>query len=429
MDKRTFLKKFSLLSIGTLPAIQAIAAHVKEHNHIPVGQLAKDESFWDEIRKGYKLNPDYINLENGYYCMMPEETLEHYLDHVRNINYQASYYMRTVMNENQEIIRQKIADMAGCSTDEIVITRNTTESLDLVIGGQKWEEGDEAVMAYQDYGAMLNMFRLMEERYGVVNQKVSLPNHPKSDEEIVELYASQITEKTKLLMICHVVNINGHVLPVKKICDMAHEKGVEVLVDGAHAFAHLDFKISDLNCDYYGTSLHKWLSAPLGCGFLYVKKDKVKKLWPLLAEDRKPFDDIDRLGHTGTKPIHVDLGIANAIDFHNAIGTERKEQRLKFLKTYWTNKVADNNKIVVNTPSEPERSCAIANVSVRGMKPDEMAKTLMEKYGIWTVAINRRGVRGCRITPNLFTTTKELDKLVDALTEMADNVVEVYPVK
>ncbi len=277
-------------------------------------------------------------------------------------------------------------------------------------------------MARQDYGAMRNMCRLVHERYGVMTKRITLPNHPKSDEEILDLYAEKITEKTKLILISHIVNINGQVLPVKKICDMAHERGVEVMVDGAHAFAHLDFKISDLNCDYYGTSLHKWLSAPLGAGFLYVKKEKVEKLWPLMAENVMPMDNIDRLGHTGTKPVHVDLAIANAIDYHNAIGSKRKEERLRYLKDYWTNKVKDNPNIIINTPWDAERSCAIANVNIRLMSPNQLAKSLMDDYNIWTVAINRPNVRGCRITPNVFTSTKELDTFVQALTEMASKV-------
>lgn len=419
MDKRNFLKKFSLLSASTLPFMDAIAHMVDKVAYMSPIELASEEEFWQTIRASYRLKPDYINLENGYYCMMPEETLENYLNHVREINYQASYYMRTVQSENKNIARQKLADMAGCSFDELIITRNATESLDLVIGGLHWKKGDEAIMAEQDYGAMLNMFRLMNERYGVINKIISLPNHPKNDEEIVNLYADQITEKTKLLMISHMVNINGQVLPVRKICDMAHSKGVQVLVDGAHAFAHLDFKISDLNCDYYGTSLHKWLSVPLGAGFLYVNENNIKNLWPLFAENVKPIDDIDRINHTGTTPVHVDLAITNAIDYQNIIGGKRKEERLRFLKDYWTSRVKDNPNIILNTPLESNRSCAIANVCIKDMKSSEMSNILMEKYNIWTVAINRPNVHGCRITPNVFTSTDELDTFVSALNDIA----------
>ncbi|MCB9224173.1 MAG: aminotransferase class V-fold PLP-dependent enzyme [Crocinitomicaceae bacterium] len=419
MDKRTFLKNFSILSLGVLPNIQALGKFVESYQHVSLDDLAEDEDFWAKVREGYRLNPDYINLENGYYCMMPEETLEHYIKHVRLINYEASHYMRTVQFENRNEIRKRLAELAGCSYDELVITRNTTESLDLVIGGLPWKSGHEAIVAEQDYGAMLNMFRLINERYGVITKRVSLPNHPESDKEIVKLYEDQITNNTKLIMISHLVNISGQVLPVKKICDMAHSHGVEVMVDGAHAFAHLDFKISDLNCDYYGTSLHKWLSAPLGCGFLYINKDKIEKLWPLFAEDVKPQDDIDRLNHLGTTPVHVDLGIANAIDFHKAIGAERKLKRLQFLKKYWTEKLKDHPKIEINTPWEEERHGAIANVLVKGMMASEISKILMDKYSIWTVAINRPNVHGIRVTPNLYTSLNELDQFVKALDEIA----------
>jgi selenocysteine lyase/cysteine desulfurase len=330
--------------------------------------------------------------------------------------------MRKKLKNDQLRVRQELAALAGCRLEEIVITRNATESLDLVIQGIHWKKKDEAIMAEQDYGAMLNMFRLMGERYGIVNKVISLPSHPKSDEEIVRLYEEQITKKTRLIMISHVVNINGHVLPVKKICDMAHSHGVEVLVDGAHAFAHLDFKLSDLDCDYYGTSLHKWLSAPLGAGMLYVKHEKIKNLWPLLAERELPEDDIQRLNHTGTKPVHVDLGILDAIGFHNMIGSYRKQERLKFLKKYWTEKVKDLPGINICTPHEMDRSCAIANVLVEGMSPVEMEKKLMEQYRIYVVPVDRPNVRGCRVTPNVFTSLEELDALVRALTEMSDKV-------
>jgi selenocysteine lyase/cysteine desulfurase len=288
----------------------------------------------------------------------------------------------------------------------------------MVIMGLDWKPGDEAVMAEQDYGAMLDMFKQTAKRYGSVNKIISIPMDPKSDEEIVQLYANAITPKTKLLMVCHMINITGHILPVRKICDMAHSKGVPVLVDGARAFAHLNFKISDLNCDYYGCSLHKWLSVPIGAGLLYVKKENISKVWPIFAEGGKKDDDILRLNHTGTHPPATDLTIADAIEYYNKIGADRKEARLRYLQNYWVGKVRDVKKLVINTPTDRTRSCAIANVGVKGMKPADMAKTLLDKYKIYTVAIDGAGVHGCRITPNVYTTTEDLDALVKALKEM-----------
>lgn len=418
MNKRTFIKNISLL--GVTPAFSHIDKWISEYEHIMPADLASDEIFWEGIRKGYRLKPDYINLENGYFCFLPQETLENFITHVREVNYQGSYYMRTKRFDDNKAMAEKLAALAGCSKDELEITRNATESLDLIIGGTHWQAGDEAVMAEQDYGSMLDMFKLVAKRHGVINKIISVPNHPASDEEIVDLYADAITPKTKLLMVCHMINITGQILPVKKICDMAHSKGVKVMVDGAHAFAHFSFSIPDLHCDYYGTSLHKWLSVPLGAGFLYVKKENIAEIWPLLADsaDLKD-DDIHRLNHTGTPPVHTDLSIANAIDYYLKIGARRKEERLRYLQHYWSDKVRNLPNVMVNTPVEMERSCGIANVGIKGMKPADLADTFLKKYNIYTVAIDYANVQGCRISPNIYTTPKELDQLVKALTELA----------
>ncbi|MEQ8424634.1 MAG: aminotransferase class V-fold PLP-dependent enzyme, partial [Cyclobacteriaceae bacterium] len=362
MDKRSFLKSLTFLGLGVSPSIHAMEKLLQQVEHLPSEEVAKDEDFWAKIRGGYKLKPDYINLENGYYCFLPQETLENYIKHVREVNYQGSYYMRTVQWDNKNAMAAKLAELAGCDKEELVITRNTTESLDLVISGMHWKAGDEAVMAEQDYGAMLNQFKLMEKRYGIVNKMVSVPNHPKSDQEIVDLYASAITEKTKLLMVCHMINITGHILPVRKICDMAHSKGVQVMVDGAHAFAHFNYTLKDLDCDYYGTSLHKWLSVPLGAGFLYVKKGNASKVWPLLAESEKEPNDIAALNHIGTHPVYTDLSISNSIDYYLKIGRDRKEERLRYLQRYWSDQVRGKGNIIINTPEDPKLSCGIANV-------------------------------------------------------------------
>ncbi|MFT5168940.1 MAG: selenocysteine lyase/cysteine desulfurase [Saprospiraceae bacterium] len=418
MNKRTFLKNITFASIATSPFYTSLDKIVSDVSHLSAAETAKDEDFWARVRNEYRIKPDYINLENGYYCFTPQETLEKFLQHVRHINYQGSYYLRTVQWDNKKMMAAKLAEIAGCSDEELIITRNTTESLDIIIGGFHWERGDEAVMAEQDYGAMLDMFKLQARRYGIINKLVSIPNHPTSDEEIVDLYASAITSKTRLLMVCHMINITGQILPVRKICDMAHSKGVEVMVDGAHAFGHIQFSINDLDCDYYGTSLHKWMSVPLGSGFLYVKKGKVGNIWETFAESDKEPDDIYRLNHTGTHPVHTDLAIGNAIEYYNRIGGERKEARLRYLQNYWTSKVRDWDHVIVNTPIEAHRSCGIANVGIKGIKSHDLAKILMEKYKIWTVAIDRPGVHGLRITPNIYTTPKELDMFVQALKEL-----------
>ena len=419
MDKRTFIRTMAMTGLGAGLGMESLARSFDRVRDVPADALAADDAFWKGIRDQYVLKPDYINLENGYYNFVPSPILERYISHIREVNYQGSYYMRTVQFDNKKKLAARLAELAGCSAEELIITRNTTESLDMIIGGQDWKAGDEAVMAIQDYGAMLDMFEQVSKRYGVVLKKVSVPNLPGSDEEIVNIYADAITPRTKLLMICHMVNITGQILPVRKICDMAHARGVEVLVDGAHAFAHIRYRLDELNCDYYGTSLHKWLSVPLGAGFLYVRKDKVAKTWPLIGDGNQNPSDIYRLNHTGTHPCATDLTIADSIDFYQMIGAERKEKRLRYLQQYWTSRVRGVPGIILNTPAEESRSCGIANVGISRMSPGDMAKKLLDDHKVFTVAIDYANVHGCRITPNLYTTEKELDHFVDALKKMA----------
>jgi len=419
MNKRSFIKNATLTGIGATLGMDALAALFETKKHSSAAALAADDQFWNQIRSQYMLKPDYINLENGFYNFIPQPTLEKYIQHIRDINYQGSYYMRTVQRDNKKRMAAKLAAVAGCSPEELIITRNTTESLDLIIAGQDWKAGDEALMAIQDYGSMLDMFEQVSKRYGVVLNKVSIPNLPASDEEIVSLYEKAITPKTKLMMVPHMVNITGQILPVRKICDMAHSKGVEVMVDGAHAFAHIQYKISELDCDYYGTSLHKWMSVPLGAGFLFVKKEKIAKTWPLIGDGTKDLSDIRRLNHIGTHACATDLTIEDAIDFYNMIGAERKEKRLRYIQQYWTSRVKNVPKIIINTPTDDKRSCGIANVGIAGMKPADLAKRLMDEHKIFTVAIDTANVHGCRITPNVYTTVEELDAFVAALKKLA----------
>ena len=418
MHKRTFLKSITLAGLG-LPQLGKSMTTSNLPN--PMGDatiVAKNEAYWKSVRSMYQLKPDYINLESGYYNMLPEETLNNYISITKEVNYHASFYMRTRQFKERAANNKLIAQFLGGNEDEIVLTRNTTESLDLIIGGYPWKAGDEAIYAEQDYGAMIDMFKQVAKRHGVVNKMVSVPNIPKSDEEIVGIYEKAITPKTKLIMICHMINITGQILPVKKICDMAHKHGVEVMVDGAHAVAQIQFNINELGCDYYGASLHKWLAVPLGVGVLFVKKEHQSKIWPLLGENDS-VQGINRLNHFGTNPVHTYLALQFAIDFHNKIGAANKEERLRFLQQYWTSKISSTPNIILNTPSDSTRSCAIANVGIKGLKPAVMAETLLKKYQIYTVAIDGAGVHGCRITPNVFTTLEELDIFVKALKEMA----------
>jgi selenocysteine lyase/cysteine desulfurase len=357
-------------------------------------------------------------LESGYYNIIPTPTLNALLEHIKMVNREGAYYMRTVQWDNKKRVAEKLANVIGATAKNVIITRNTTESLDMVIKGMDWKAGDEAVYALQDYGAMKVMFEQVSQRFGTVNKVISIPNHPSSDEEIVQLYADAITPKTKLLMVCHMVNITGHILPIKKICRMARERGVQVMVDGAHCVGHFQFDINDLECDYYGSSLHKWLAVPLGTGLLYVRDEHIDTLWPIFAEHERAPGDISRLNHTGTIPVYNDLTIEDAIDYYTMLGPERKEARLRYLQNYWTSKVRGYKDVMVNTPVDSNRACGIANVGIVGIKPADLANRLLEEYKVFTVAIDYANVQGCRITPNVFTTTEELDVFINALKEM-----------
>ncbi|MDC0879274.1 aminotransferase class V-fold PLP-dependent enzyme [Flavobacteriaceae bacterium] len=419
MDKRNFIKTLGALSVSSLVSASELSKIKSVSHNLP--KTRSDEELWATIRSHYTLKDDYINLESGYYSIIPNPVLEHFIKHVRHVNIEGSYYMRNDLKTNKDRVISELADLVGSTSDQIAITRNTTESLDLVISGFQWEKGDEAIYAKQDYGSMKEMFEQISSRYGVKNKIVSVPNHPKNDEEIVSIYESQITDKTKLIMVCHMINITGQILPIKKICEMAHSYGVEVMVDGAHCVGHFDFSIDEFNCDYYGSSLHKWLATPLGAGLLYVNRNNTHKIWPLLANGNTNKNDIKRLNHIGTHPVHTDLAISNSIDYTNWIGMKKKEKRMRYLQRYWSDKLRSIENVIVNTPEDLNRSCGIGNVGLSNMSPSAMSKVLFEKYKIFTVAIDYANVKGCRISPNIFTTTYELDQFVIAVKEMANS--------
>ena len=418
MDKRNFIKTLGALSVSSLVSPSELTKIKSISYSLP--KIKSDEELWSTVRSHYTLKDDYINLESGYYSIIPNPVLEHFIKHVKHVNIEGSYYMRNDLNKNKDRVITELAKLVGSTSDQIGITRNATESLDLVISGFQWERGDEAIYAKQDYGTMKEMFEQISSRYGVKTKIVSVPNHPKNDEEIVSIYESQITDKTKLIMICHMINITGQILPVKKICEMAHSYGVEVMVDGAHCVGHFDFSIDEFNCDYYGSSLHKWLATPLGAGLLYVNKNNTHKIWPLLANGNTNKKDIKRLNHIGTHPVHTDLAISNSIDYTNWIGMKKKEKRLRYLQRYWSDKLRTIENVIVNTPKDLNRSCGIGNVGLSNMSPSQMSNVLFEKYKIFTVAIDYANVKGCRISPNIFTTTNELDQFISAVKEMAN---------
>lgn len=424
-DRRDFIKQMGgfsagLLALNTLDTqwLAQLDDLSREVDQLSPAMAARYEPFWAQIQLAFRQSPHFINLENGYFSPQPLEVMQAQVENIQRINEIPSFYMRRRQAEEKQGVKQQLAHFAGCGPDEIVITRNTTESLDTIIAGLDFEAGDEAILCDQDYGSMQQAFQQRVRRHGLVLKWVDVPLVPKSDSELVELYEKAIGPKTKVMLVTQLINITGQILPVRKICDMAHSHGVEVIVDGAHAFAQLDFKIPDLNCDYFGASLHKWLCCPLGAGILYVKKEKIEKVWPLFGDVAIPADDIRKFEHIGTHPVATHLTISSAIRFHQLIGSARKQARLHYLKDYWTSRVKELPRVILNTPLEEGRSCAIANIAVEGMTPKDLAAYFYDKHRIFTVAINRESVKGVRVTPHLYTRIADLDYFVKAIQEL-----------
>jgi len=398
--------------------LDVLERRLEAYQGMPPAAAVTEEAFWREVRKAFPAYADYINLENGYSSPQPAPTFEAFQRHEQTINGGLSFYMRRKKAADLAAVKKQLAELAGCPAEEIVITRNTTESLGTVIHGVDLAAGDEAVMCDQDYGSMLEQFRQQARRRGIKCVEISIPLDPRDDQEMVDTYARAITPRTKLLLLSHMVNITGQILPVRKIADMAHARGVAVIVDAAHSFAHVVFTMPELDGDYLGASLHKWLCTPLGAGLLHIKTDKIRTVWPLLGDTSVPDDDIRKLERIGTHPSWTVLAIGDAIRFHKMVGSERKEARLRYLQQYWTDRVRDVPKVYLNTPTG-SRACGIANVGITGQRPGAIADALLEKFRIYTVAIDMVPVKGVRVTPHLYTSTAELDTLVKAIGELA----------
>jgi selenocysteine lyase/cysteine desulfurase len=309
--------------------------------------------------------------------------------------------------------------MAGCSTEEIAINRNATEALNTVIFGLDLKAGDEVIGTKQDYPNMIQAWKQREMREGIVYKQLNFQFPIENDAEIVKAFENAITPKTKIIHITHIINWIGQILPARKIADMAKSHGIEVIVDGAHSFGLLDYQIPDLNCDYFGTSLHKFLSAPIGSGMLWIKKEKIGKIWPLLCNGDPKGTDIRKFETLGTRSFPIEQGIGEAVNFQMAIGGKRKEDRIRYLKNYWAKKVAEVPKVKIHTSFKPEYACAICGVSIDGMTPGELDSALFNTYKIHTVGIVWENISCVRITPHVYTRIQDLDKLVKAITELA----------
>lgn len=418
-SRRKFLHKASL-SVGAI----ALGNYAISSDEINAAEIIKPDSFnaehdfWEWVRQSYTVSSNVINLNNGGVSPQPKVVQEVFEQYNRLSNEAPSYYMWRVLDKGRESIRRNLADLAGCLPDEIAIQRNSSESLETIIFGLNLEKGDEVIVTNYDYPNMRNAWKQREKRDGIKLVWISIPVGDVADEEIVKLYENAITSKTKIIHITHVINWTGRILPAKKIAQLAHTKNIEVVLDAAHSFAHIPCNFHDLECDYAGTSLHKWLCAPFGTGLLFVKQEKISNLWPAFSPEDPTSGDIKKYEALGTRSFPAEMAIGKAISFHNSIGTERKTERLNFLKKYWTDQVKSLSKIKFYTPLE-NNSCAIATVGIEGKEANEIESYLFENYGIHTVSIIWEDVNGIRVTPHVYTSLSELDLLVKGLTELA----------
>lgn len=423
-NRRRFLRQAGRLTASSLllslsrPAwARNLEKALREAEGIPAGDLAGEEDFWYYIQQSFTVSSALVNLNNGGVSPAPrtvQDAMKRYYDYS---NEAPSYYMWRILDQGREPLRRNLARLAGCDPEEIALHRNASEGLETVIFGLQLKAGDEVVAARQDYPNMINAYKQREKRDGIRMVWVNLDLPSEDEEYLVRQYVSAFTDRTRVVHITHIINWNGQILPVRRIAQEAHRRGIQVVVDGAHSFAHFDFRIPDLDCDYFGTSLHKWLLAPIGTGMLYVKKQRIPGLYPLFATSDDPLrDDIRKFENLGTRPFFIEEATGKAIEFHDMIGIERKQKRLHYLKNYWMERVRHLPGVQLNTSLDPRWGCAIGNVGIAGRKPGELDAFLFDKYKIHTVGIEWENIHGVRVTPSVYTSIQNLDLLVKGIT-------------
>ncbi len=377
----------------------------------------QNEDFWGFVKNAYSSSGSLLNVNNGGVSPQPIVVQEAFIEYYKLFNQAPSYYMWRIMNREIQGIREKMAEFSGVNAEEIAFNRNTTEALDTIIHGLDLSKGDEVVIGNFDYPNMRQAWNQRAQRDGIELKIVQLKLPMNNEDELVNAYVESFSKKSKYVLLTHLINWTGQVLPVKRIAAEAQKRGISVIVDAAHSYAHLDFKISELNADYLGTSLHKWLCAPLGTGMMYVRKGKIADLWPSFAPPDSKSDDIRKFENLGTRNIAAELSIGKALDFHEIIGSKRKAERLLYLRNYWLQQAQDIDGFESFSPSNPSLSSALATVRIKGLS--KLGHSLQLKHNIHTTDIKHEGVQGVRITPNVYTSLKDLDRLVGALRKLA----------
>jgi isopenicillin-N epimerase len=400
------------LQDNAIDRVSAAAAAAK--NRTPE-DIAADEDFWTEIRSAFTVDRNVVNLNNGYVSPSPrgvQEAMRRYLQYSDMGPY---HTMIGVLEPQVEMVRRRLAQAAGCDPEEIAITRNSSESLENAQYGIDLKAGDEVLTTNQDYPRMLTTFRQRERREGIVLKTISFPVPPPSMDDLYQRFEKAVTPRTRLILVCHITNRTGQIFPIKRICAMAHARNIPVIVDGAHAFSHFPFQISDLDCDYYGVSLHKWTYAPIGTGFLYVKKSRIAGTWPLMAAGPKQDNDIRKFEEIGTHPAANHNAITEALVFNENLGIDRKAARLRYLRDRWALRLAQNPKCRILHSADPAQSCGIGFLAFNGVDAGKMRETLWSKYAIVTAYVPHEEFTGLRITPNVYSTLRDIDSFSEAV--------------
>ncbi len=395
-----------------------IADELSKHPGTP-DEVARDEDFWFEVAQAFTVDRSLINLNNGGVSPSPgwvQEAMKRHLDYS---NEAPVYTMWRILEPQREAVRERLAREWGIDPEEVALTRNASESLQICQFGIDLRPGDEVLTTTQDYPRMLTTFKQRERREGIVLRQFSIPVPAEDPAEIVRLFEQNITPRTRIILMCHVINLTGQILPVRDVVQMARRRGVPVIVDGAHALAHFDFKISDLDCDNYSVSLHKWLFAPHGTGLLYVRRDKIKDLWPLMAAPEGMDDNIRKYEEIGTHPAANYLAIAEALTFHQGIGGARKEARFIYLRDYWARRLLEHDRVRLHTSLKPGMACGLANVEIEGVDPGALTAWLWQEHKIIVTPIGHEEFQGIRVSPSVYTMLEELDRFVEALEHVA----------
>ena len=384
-------------------------------------RIARDEDFWGEVQNAFTIDRSMVNLNNGGVSPTPGHVLAAMKRDLDYANQMPVYKGWEVLDPQQEGVRKRLAREWGVHAEEVALTRNASEGLEILQFGHDLSEGDEVLTTNQDYPRMINTFKQREQRHGITLRQISLPVPAEDDSEVVRRFEEAITPQTKLILMCHMINLTGQILPVKKVVAMAREYDVPVIVDGAHALAHFEFDLADLGCSRYATSLHKWLFAPIGTGLLYVQREEIPDVWPLMAAAPKQKDDIRKFEEIGTHPEANFLAIGEALTFHQRIGGKRKEQRLVYLRDYWAKPLREHDRVRLHTSLKPGYACGIATVNIDGVPPTDLYQWLWDEHRIRTTPIVHEEFQGIRVSPSVYTTLDELDRFVDAMQHVVDN--------